>query len=132
MATREIEKTPEEWRAELGPEQYEVLRTGAPSRVHGEVLGLSRRRHLPVCGMRAPSCSTNTKFESGAGWPTSPSRSSPMRLRTNTGPQIRDDPRRWLYAALIRAPGSRLRRRARARTAYRYDMNSCSLDLDAR
>ena len=35
MTTREIDKTPEEWRAELGPEQYEVLRKAGTERGYG-------------------------------------------------------------------------------------------------
>ena len=34
MATENITKTDEQWRAELSPEQYEVLRKGATER-HG-------------------------------------------------------------------------------------------------
>jgi peptide-methionine (R)-S-oxide reductase len=64
-------RTEEEWREELTPLQYEVLRkkgTEAPftgTYVHSETDGMY---HCAGCG--AALFDSNTKFESGTGWPS--------------------------------------------------------------
>ncbi len=66
-----IEKTDEEWRQELSPEQYEVLRragTEVPftgEYVHNKETGMYQ---CAACG--ADLFSSDTKFESGTGWPS--------------------------------------------------------------
>ena len=66
-----ITKTEQEWREELTPEQYEVLRRGATERAftgrywnaHDD--GIYR---CAACG--AELFSSDTKFDSGTGWPS--------------------------------------------------------------
>jgi peptide-methionine (R)-S-oxide reductase len=64
-------KTDEEWREELTPEQYDVLRrkgTEAPftgKYVHNHDDGMY---HCAAC--QAPLFKSDTKFESGTGWPS--------------------------------------------------------------
>jgi len=67
----EISKTDAEWRAELTPEQYEVLRRKGTERpfsgkyVHSKADGTYC---CAACG--AELFSSKTKFESGTGWPS--------------------------------------------------------------
>jgi peptide-methionine (R)-S-oxide reductase len=67
----EVEKPEEQWRAELSPEQYEVLRragTEAPwsgKYVHNHDDGTYR-----CAGCKAVLFDSSTKFESGSGWPS--------------------------------------------------------------
>jgi peptide-methionine (R)-S-oxide reductase len=68
---QKINKTDEEWRKELTPEQYAVTRQRATERpftgefVHNKVDGTYS---CVACGM--PLFSSKTKFESGSGWPS--------------------------------------------------------------
>jgi peptide-methionine (R)-S-oxide reductase len=69
--TPKINKTAEEWRQELTPEQYHILRekgTEAPftgALYHNHADGMY---HCAACG--AALFASETKFESGSGWPS--------------------------------------------------------------
>jgi peptide-methionine (R)-S-oxide reductase len=66
-----ISKTEEEWRQELSPEEYDILRrAGTEPAFSGEYVytkddGMYRCR---ACG--AELFSSDTKFDSGTGWPS--------------------------------------------------------------
>jgi peptide-methionine (R)-S-oxide reductase len=70
MASK-IEKSDEQWRADLTPEQYHVLREAGTERpwsgkyVHNHDDGTYR---CAACG--AVLFDASTKFESGSGWPS--------------------------------------------------------------
>jgi peptide-methionine (R)-S-oxide reductase len=67
----EITKSDEEWRAQLSPDQYEVLRRSATERpwsgkyVHNHDDGTYR-----CAGCGTVLFDSATKFESGSGWPS--------------------------------------------------------------
>jgi peptide-methionine (R)-S-oxide reductase len=69
--SEKVQRSEEEWRQELTPEQYFVTRekgTEAPftgEYVHAKAKGTY---HCVACG--APLFSSETKFESGSGWPS--------------------------------------------------------------
>lgn len=67
----QVSKSDEEWRAELDPERYAVLRQAATERAWtGELLD-EHRAGLYTCGAcGAELFKSGTKFDSGCGWPS--------------------------------------------------------------
>jgi peptide-methionine (R)-S-oxide reductase len=67
----EVEKTAEEWRAELRPDQFRVLREHATERPGTSPLNHEKRSGTFRCaGCGQPLFAAETKFESGTGWPS--------------------------------------------------------------
>jgi peptide-methionine (R)-S-oxide reductase len=66
-----VEKTPEEWASTLSSEQYHVLREHGTERAGTSPLNVEKRRgtyHCAGCGHLL--FDSNTKYESGSGWPS--------------------------------------------------------------
>ena len=66
-----IEKTDAEWREQLTPEQYSVARKHGTERAGSSPLNQEKRDgtfHCVCCD--APLFKSDTKFESGTGWPS--------------------------------------------------------------
>jgi peptide-methionine (R)-S-oxide reductase len=79
-----VEKTPEEWRAALTPEQYRILREKGTERAF---TGRYWNHHAPgtyacaACGN--PLFDSGSKFESGTGWPSFTTPASPASVKTH-------------------------------------------------
>jgi len=66
-----IEKTEAEWRQELTPEQYNVLREEGTERAFTSPLNDEKRNGTFTCaGCGKPLFAAGTKFDSGTGWPS--------------------------------------------------------------
>jgi len=66
-----VEKTDDEWRTELSPEAYEVLRRGGTERAwSGEYVDWHGDGTFTCHACGNPLFSSATKFESGTGWPS--------------------------------------------------------------
>tara|TARA_B100001093_G_scaffold370999_1_gene355961 strand:+ start:187 stop:612 length:426 start_codon:yes stop_codon:yes gene_type:complete len=66
-----VERSPEEWQQQLTPEQFQVARKGGTERAFtGAYWNLkdSGTYHCVCCDV--PLFSSDTKFESGTGWPS--------------------------------------------------------------
>ena len=67
----EIEKSDEEWRKLLNPAQYDVLRKHGTERAGTSPLNAEKRKGTFACaGCDLPVFSSDTKYESGTGWPS--------------------------------------------------------------
>ncbi len=67
----EVEKTDAEWRAQLTPAAYDVLRHEGTERPYTSPLNKEKRKGTFACaGCDLPLFSSETKFESGTGWPS--------------------------------------------------------------
>ena len=68
---QKITKTDAEWRAQLTPQQYEILRKEGTERPGASPLLKEHRKGTFVCAADGnPLYSSATKFESGTGWPS--------------------------------------------------------------
>lgn len=66
-----VTKTDEEWRKLLTPQQYDVLRNHGTERAFTSPLLNEKRKGVFKCaGCGTPLFSSDTKFESGTGWPS--------------------------------------------------------------
>ena len=69
--TQKIEKTDAEWRQLLTPEQYDVLFREGTERAGTSPLNHEERHGTFVCAACGqPLFSSETKYESGTGWPS--------------------------------------------------------------
>jgi peptide-methionine (R)-S-oxide reductase len=66
-----VEKTQDEWRRELTPDAYRVLRQHGTERAGSSPLNDEHRAGMFRCaGCGQPLFDADTKFESGSGWPS--------------------------------------------------------------
>ena len=69
--TERVEKTDAQWKAELDEDRYAVLRQGATEAPWSGALNLVHDDGVFRCGAcHTPLFSSETKFDSGSGWPS--------------------------------------------------------------
>jgi peptide-methionine (R)-S-oxide reductase len=84
---QKIEKTDAQWREELTPEQYAVLRGQATEAPFTGKYALTKEGGMFKCaGCGAELFGSGTKFDSGSGWPsfTEPAVAENVELRDDT------------------------------------------------
>ncbi|OUW48285.1 MAG: peptide-methionine (R)-S-oxide reductase [Synechococcus sp. TMED187] len=80
-----VQRSEAEWKAELTPEQFQVARKGGTERAFTGAYWDNKATgmyHCVCCG--APLFSSDTKFDSGTGWPSFWDGASPAAITTKT------------------------------------------------
>lgn len=71
MDQKSEERSDAEWRADLTPEQYRVLREGGTEPPwSGELLGVKEQGEFRCAGCGATLFDSASKYDSGSGWPS--------------------------------------------------------------
>ena len=66
-----VTKSDADWRQQLGPQRYRILRQAGTERPFSSPLDKEKRRGRYLCaGCANPLFSSATKFDSGTGWPS--------------------------------------------------------------
>jgi peptide-methionine (R)-S-oxide reductase len=124
-----VEKSEQEWREELTPEQYDVLRrAGTEPPLTGKYVYSKEGGTYRCAACGADLFSSDTKFESGTGWPSfyEPMDESGVELRS-------DDSHGMVRTEVVCATcGGHLGHvfdDGPNPTGQRYCINSCSLEL---
>ncbi len=128
--TRAVQISDEEWRKRLSPERYAVLRRQATEPAGTGEYAYTKDSGMYRCaGCRAELFSSDTKFESGTGWPSffEPAVADAVEIVMDASHgMVREE-------VVCRACGGHLGHRfpdGPRPTGERYCINSLSLELD--
>ncbi len=130
--TNKVQKTEDEWRRELTPEQYRVLREKATERPWTGALNYEKRDGVYHCaGCGAELFSSETKFESGSGWPSffQPLDEAAVETEEDNSFFMR---RTEVHCARCGGHLGHVFDDGPHPTGLRYCINSCALELDPR
>ena len=130
MSTHKIPSNDQQWREKLSPEQYDIMRQKGTERPFtGAYVDVKDDGMYRCAGCGAELFSSDTKFESGTGWPsfTDPAVAANVELRRDLSHfMVRTEVTcarcgSHLGHVFDDGPGT---------SGQRYCINSCALDLD--
>jgi peptide-methionine (R)-S-oxide reductase len=126
-----LEKSEQEWRSELSPEEYAVLREQGTERAFTGAYWDEKTPGIYRCrGCGQELFHSDTKFDSGTGWPSffDPMDSDAVETRPDNSHFMR---RTEVVCARCGSHLGHVFEDGPNPTGLRYCINSCSLDLDA-
>jgi peptide-methionine (R)-S-oxide reductase len=123
-------KSDEEWRSGLTPEQYRVLRQQATERPFSGEYATSKEPGVYRCaGCGAELFDSETKFDSGTGWPSFFEPAAPDAVETERDSSLLV-PRTEVLCATCGGHLGHVFRDGPAPTGLRYCINSAALKLE--
>jgi peptide-methionine (R)-S-oxide reductase len=125
-----LEKSAQEWREELSPEEYHVLREQGTERAFTGAYWDEKTPGVYRCGACGNELfSSDSKFDSGTGWPSffDPMDSDAVETRPDNSFFMR---RTEVVCSRCRGHLGHVFEDGPEPTGLRYCINSCSLDLD--
>jgi peptide-methionine (R)-S-oxide reductase len=128
--SEKVTRSDEEWRTQLTPEQYRVLREkGTETPFSGAYVDTKTHGAYRCAGCGAELFRSDTKFDSGTGWPSFYEPSSGDAVETERDWSLLV-PRTEVLCAACGGHLGHVFDDGPAPTGLRYCINSCALELD--